>query len=229
MMRTGFCLLATILGIATVHAAEIQPDAYTQAVEQWRHDRVAALTAPDGWLSLVGLAWLQPGANTVGSAADNAIRLAGGPAHLGVLAVAADGTVRMTVRADGEALIDGTARRDAVLVDDVQAGAGKPTLVSVGTTNFYVIDREGRKGLRIKDPQAPSRTGFLGIDYFPIDPAWRVQGDWVPAAPGQTLEMGTVIGTTETYPVPGTARFTRDGKTFEILPVLEVPGDKQYF
>lgn len=229
MMRTGFCLLATVLGIATVHAAEIQPDAYTQFVEQWRHDRVAALTAPDGWLSLVGLAWLQPGANTIGSAADNAIQLAGGPAHLGVLVLAADGTVRMTARADGEALIDGTAQREAVLVDDVQAGAGKPTLVSVGTTNFHVIDREGRKGLRIKDPQAPGRTGFLGIDYFPIDPAWRVQGDWVPAAPGQTLEMGTVIGTTEKYPVPGKVRFTRDGKTFEILPVLEVPGDKQYF
>ncbi len=228
-MRAGLCFLATVLGTATVHAADIHPDAYTQSVVQWRADRVTKLTAPDGWLSLVGLAWLQPGANTIGSAADNTIALTGGPAHLGVLTLSADGTARLAVQAGAGVLIDGKALPEATLVDDVQAGAGEPTLVSIGTTSFYVIDREGRKGLRIKDPQAPSRTGFLGIDYFPIDPTWQVQGDWEAAVAGETLEMGTVIGTTETYPVPGKVRFTRDGKTFEILPVLEVPGDKQFF
>ncbi|MEO5813300.1 MAG: DUF1684 domain-containing protein [Rhodanobacter sp.] len=228
-MRAGLCFLATVLGTATVHAADIHPDAYTQSVVQWRADRVTKLTAPDGWLSLVGLAWLQPGANTIGSAADNTIALTGGPAHVGVLTLSADGTARLAVQAGAGVLIDGKALPEATLVDDVQAGAGEPTLVSIGTTSFYVIDREGRKGLRIKDPQAPSRTGFLGIDYFPIDPTWQVQGDWEAAVAGETLEMGTVIGTTETYPVPGKVRFTRDGKTFEILPVLEVPGDKQFF
>ena len=231
MNHAGLYFLATILGITAVHAADVSPtaDAYVQSVEQWRSTRVEQLTKPDGWLSLVGLAWLQPGANTVGSAADNTVVLAGGPAHLGVLTLAADGAVQLTVQSAGGVLIDGKALREATLVDDVQAGAGKPTLVSVGATSFYVIDREGRKGLRIKNPQAPSRTGFLGIDYFPIDSAWRISAQWLAAAPGQTLEMGTVIGTTEKYPVPGTVRFTRDGRTFEILPVLEVPGDVQYF
>lgn len=32
---------------------------------QWRADRAKHLTAPDGWLSLVGLEWLQPGTNTL--------------------------------------------------------------------------------------------------------------------------------------------------------------------
>ena len=228
-MRAGFCFLVTVLGVATVHAADTQPDAYTQSVEQWRSSRVQTLTAPDGWLSLVGLAWLQPGSNTVGSAADNSVVLTSGPAHLGVITLTADGAAQLTLAAGSEALIDGKALHEATLVDDVQAGVGKPTLVSFGTTSFYVIDREGRRGLRLKDPQAPSRTSFLGIDYFPIDPTWRVQADWVPVTAGETLEMGTVIGTTEKYPVPGKVHFTRDGKTFEMLPVIEVPGDAQYF
>ena len=229
MTRAGLCFLATILGITAVHATDIQPDAYTQSVEQWRAQRVEELTAPDGWLSLVGLAWLQPGANTVGSAPDNSLIVAGSPAHLGVITLAADGALHLARGADTTVLVDGRELRDAVLVDDVQAGAGKPTLVSFGSTNFYVIDREGRKGLRIKDAQAPTRTGFLGIDYFPIDPTWAIQADWVAAAPDETLEMGTLIGTTEKYPVPGKVHFTRDGKTFEILPVIEVPGDTRYF
>lgn len=229
MTHAGYCLLATVLGIATVHAADIQPDAYVQSIEQWRSTRVQELTAPDGWLSLVGLAWLQPGANTLGSATDNSIVLASGPARLGVVDLAANGTVQLTLAADTGALIDGRQQPEATLVDDAHAGKGRPTEVSFGTTSFYVIERAGREGLRIKDPQAPGRTGFLGIDYFPIDPGWRILADWVPAAPGETLEMGTVIGTTDKYPVPGKLRFSRDGKTFELLPVIEVPGDKQYF
>lgn len=209
--------------------AQTPPAAYLQSIAQWRHDRVAALTAPDGWLSLVGLAWLERGANTVGSAADNAVVIAGMPAHLGVVTLADDGGVHLALRPDSGALVDGKTITDTLLVDDVQAGAGSPTRVSLGSVSFYVIDREGRKGLRIKDTHAATRSGFLGIDYFPVDPTWRVAARWRPAAPGQTLEMGTVIGTTEHYPVPGSVEFTRDGREFAVLPVIEVPGDQQYF
>jgi uncharacterized protein (DUF1684 family) len=188
---------------------------------------VTRLTAPAGWLSLIGLEWLQPGDNRIGSAADNDIAVSAMPAHLGVASLRADGSVHLALAADSGALIDGKPLREATLVDD--AGEGAPTVVSLGTLSFLAIDREGRKGLRIRDSEAPTRRDFAGIDYFPIDPAWRIEADWVPATAGQTLEMGTVIGTTEKYSVPGTARFSRDGKTFEILPVIEVPGDAQYF
>jgi uncharacterized protein (DUF1684 family) len=219
-----FFAFTAILGATTVHADSID---YRQEVEQWRTDRVTRLTAPAGWLSLIGLEWLQPGENRIGSAADNDIVVSAMPAHLGVASLRADGRVHLALVADSGALIDGKPLREATLVDD--AGEGTPTRVSVGTLSFLAIDREGRKGLRIRDSDAATRRDFAGIDYFPIDPAWRIEADWVPAGAGQTLEMGTVIGTTEKYPVPGTARFSRDGKTFEILPVIEVPGDAQYF
>src|SRR5271163_3492985 len=55
---------------------------------EWRADRARRLSAPDGWLTLVGLEWLKPGKNTVGLAADNTIRLKGhAPGHLGVIEV----------------------------------------------------------------------------------------------------------------------------------------------
>ena len=224
MKRLMFFAFTAILGATTVHADSID---YRQEVEQWRTDRVTRLTAPAGWLSLIGLEWLQPGENRIGSAADNDIVVSAMPAHLGVASLRADGRVHLALVADSGALIDGKPLREATLVDD--AGEGTPTMVSVGTLSFLAIDREGRKGLRIRDSEAATRRDFAGIDYFPIDPAWRIEADWVPAGAGQTLEMGTVIGTTEKYPVPGTARFSRDGKTFEILPVIEVPGDAQYF
>ena len=35
--------------------------------------------------------------------------------------------------------------------------AGGPDVVTVGRVQFYIIDREGRLGARVKDPEAPTR------------------------------------------------------------------------
>ena len=227
MISTRLFVAAAILGVATVHAADI--DSYQQSIQQWRDGRVQRLTAPDGWLSLIGLEWLKPGENRIGSAVDNDIVLKAGPPHLGVIKLAADGVMHLELLAHAGAQIDGKPLTQAVLVDDVHAGDTAPTTVSFGSASFYAIDRDGRKGLRIKDTNAPIRQHFVGIDSFPVDPSWRIEATWVPAKPGQTLEMGTVIGTIDKYPVPGTLEFSRDGKHFELLPVIEVPGDQQYF
>ncbi|WP_426700206.1 DUF1684 domain-containing protein [Rhodanobacter sp. Col0626] len=228
MIRASLFLAAAILGVATVHATDT--DNYTHSIEQWRTGRIERLTAPDGWLSLIGLEWLQPGANRVGSAADNDIVLQAGPAHLGVVTLAADGGMRIVLDKDSGATIDGKSVAESVLVDDMHVAAdATPTRVVFGSASFYVIDRDGRKGLRVKDSDAQAREHFLGIDAFPVDPSWRIEATWVPAQPGETLEMGSVIGTIDKFPVPGKLEFTRDGKHFEILPVIEEPGDAQYF
>lgn len=210
-----------------MHATDV--DHYKQGIEQWHAGRVERLTAPDGWLSLIGLEWLKPGDNRIGSAVDNDIVLKAGPAHLGVVTLAADGSVQLTLSADSGALIDGKPIAQAVLVDDAHAGDAAPTTVSFGTASFYAIDRSGRKGLRVKDTNAPTRQHFAGIESFPIDPSWRIEATWVPAKPGETLEMGTAIGTVDKFPVPGKLEFTRDGQSFELLPVIEEPDDAQYF
>ncbi len=227
MIRSSLIFAATMLGVVTVQATGVNH--YEQDVGQWRTGRIERLTAPDGWLSLIGLEWLKPGDNRLGSAANNDIVLKAGPKHLGVVTLADDGSMQLTLAADSGALIDGKPLRQATLVDDAHAEAAGPTTVSFGTASFYAIDRSGRKGLRVKDTHASTRQHFVGIDSFPIDSSWRIEAAWVPAKPGETLEMGTAIGTVDKFPVPGKLEFTRDGKHFALLPVIEVPGDAQYF
>jgi len=201
-------------------------DDYLVSVEQWRARRIARLTAPDGWLSLIGLHWLEPGPNTLGSAAGNAIVLAKAPAHLGVVEWRADGTLSLQLAPGSGALVDGEAKSQATLRDDRDPN---PTRVSFGSLNFVVLDRGGRKALRVRDADAETRTRFSGIESFPVDLAWRIVADWIPFDPPQTLETANVIGQMERYPVPGRAVFERDGHRHELLPVIEVPGDEQLF
>ena len=49
-----------------------------------------SLLKPDGWSSLIGLHWIEPGSHYIGSDADNGIRIEIGPKHLGLLDLKGD-------------------------------------------------------------------------------------------------------------------------------------------
>ena len=224
MLMTSLLMAASLSG-AQLIAADTGDD-YTREIESWRAGRLERLQSPTGWLSLVGLEWLKPGRNTVGAASDNDIVIAGAPAHLG--SVDWDGDkVNISLKADSGALIDGQLLGSAEMLDDSHE---KPTTVSFGTTRFYLVDRAGgKKGLRIKDSKAETRTHFLGLDYYPVDPSWHIEARWVAFDPPHTLEIPNVLGTIDKMTVPGKAVFEHDGKTFELLPVLETEDADELF
>jgi uncharacterized protein (DUF1684 family) len=227
VFRHALLGFAMSLGVATVPS--ITATDFNQQIEQWRSQRLARLQAPDGWLSLIGLEWLTVGANRIGSGADNDIVLLAGPAKLGTILLADDGSVRIQLDPASGARIEGTEALQATLLDDAHAAEGGPTRVSFGQASFHVIDRDGRKALRVRDADAVTRTQFLGLDYFPIDSSWRVVADWVPFEPPHTLQMGNVMGSIDTVEVPGKAVFQRDGQTNELLPYQEEPGGELFF
>ncbi len=190
---------------------------FPPTVETWRAERVRDLTAPNSWLALIGRHPLPPGESTVGSAADNSIQLAAGPAHLGKITFVPGGAVTLALAEGADARIEGTDARTAELVYHGE----KPTHVFSGTINFYVLERGDRLFLRVRDSAADRRRNFAGLDYFPIDPSWRIEAQWVPFNPPRQVMITNVLGQVSPAPVPGKAVFTRDGRTFELLAIDE--------
>lgn len=213
--------------IAVTAGAAMAGDDYAASVDKVRAARLEALKAPAGWLSLIGLEWLKPGANRIGSSPDNDIVLKAGPAHLGTITLDDSGAATIELAKGSGALVDGREVQRATLVDDGGTGR-KATEVRFGSANFFVISRDGKKALRVKDENAETRTHFVGLDYFPTDPAWRVVADWVPFDPPHEIEIGSVLGTIDKEKVPGKAVFVRDGHTFELYPIQEEP-DSLFF
>lgn len=224
MIRRPF-VLVTALVTALTAAVSAAPADYVQQIETWRAKRLERLQAADGWLSLIGLDWLQAGRNTIGSAEGNDIVLKAGPARLGV-ATLADGRVTLELDPAAAATIDGAPATRALLRDD---SAEQPSVVRFGSASFLVIKRGDRYALRVRDSEAATRKHFLGIDQYPIDPAWRVEAKWVPFDPPQTLDIPNIIGTVDAMTVPGKAVFERDGRRYELLPVVEDPAATQLF
>jgi uncharacterized protein (DUF1684 family) len=60
-------------------AAATAAAAFTAEQQAWREERRSGLLKPDGWSSLIGLHWIEPGSHYIGSDADNGIRIEIGP------------------------------------------------------------------------------------------------------------------------------------------------------
>lgn len=192
----------------------------------WREERKQGLLQPDGWTSLVGLHWLELKAHYLGSGPASGIKLAVGPAKLGMVKQE-DGRVFFTPES-GVAL----TLNDQPLKGRVEFISDRGEMPGVigfdeGKGKLSLIQRGDRFGLRVKHADAPSRLQFTGLEYWPADPAWKIQGKFVPHPPGKTMPIVDIIGTTSDAPNPGAVEFQRDGKTYRIEAMGE-PGQELF-
>lgn len=222
------------LGIALLCAAAVgfgaEPEAdYSRTIATHHAERLRRLAAPDGWLTLVGLHWLTPGTSTLGSAADNQIVLAAGPAHVGSIDLDAAGLVKFTP-ANGVAIqIDGNEAKPGVAVELRDDGGGKSSRVTLGQVSFQVLARGGKRALRVRDTEAATRRDFKGIETFPVDPAWRIEAKWVPFKAPRRQPITNVLGQVEDETVRGEAVFTYNGQEVRLLPIWDGSASEPLF
>ena len=195
------------------------PPEHRQEIERWRARRLERLKSPEGWLTLVGLFWLEPGKNAVGSDPGNRVALPAGKAapFLGTLDCSGEAVTFHAAPAAGVTSAGQPVTTLALRSDR----DGDPTPLSVGTLTFYLISRGDRLGVRVKDSDSEPRRGFHGLDYFPIDPRWRVEARFEPYAPPKKVAVPNILGSVDPEDCPGALVFTLDGKTYRLDPVLE--------
>ncbi len=217
-MKSTFALSWMILVGAVVGFAAA-PRTFHEEQEAWRLDRRTSLIKPDGWLSLTGLHFLREGANRVGAGRDNDVVLATGPAHLGLATVAADGKVTFALANGVDGKIEGQTART---VEMVQAeGVATPTRIHFGTAHFFLLDRSGKKALRVKDSESPRRRNFVGLDYFPSDPKWRIEAKWEAFEKSRMVPIANTLGQLAPTLVAGQATFSWEGRQFTLVAIDE--------
>ncbi len=195
-------------------------------VERYRHERIEDLKKPDSWLTLAGLYWLREGENTFGSDASNDVVFPEGtaPAHIGTF-TRTGGSVRVRIEHGVEVLHEGQPVDTLTLASD--AGEA-PTVLRLGTLSWYLIERDGRLGIRLKDSQNPALLAFEGIDTFPIDLAWRRTARFEPYDPPKIIPILNVTGTISQETAPGAVVFDAGGQSYR-LDVTGAPGDSAFF
>jgi uncharacterized protein len=96
-----------------------------------------------------------------------------------------------------------------------------PDVLKLGNVSLTIIERGGKLGARLRDPNAPTRREFTGCQWFPDDPAWRIKAKWTTWPQPKKIAITNILGMTDQEPSPGYAEFTIQGKTMRLEPVAE--------
>jgi len=218
----------------------VDADAHRAAVQAFADARFAELSAPDSWLSLIGLHWLAEGESTIGSGPDNGIVLPAKAApRVGTLMV--EGTdVRwrtepgvtvtrgvdstLALEAGSGAIPSDSSRDPAVAEADLteSPGEGKLVVLRHGDLDWMVIRRGDRMALRIRDDGSAAYAAFHGIDRYPTSEAWRVTARWVPH--DKTVAVANVLGMVTEVASPAAVELWLDGRKM----TLDVPGSEEH-
>src|SRR5436190_17044257 len=74
-MKAYVAIMVVLLAVCCSSKKEMtaaEEATYREEIDRWHVERLEKVKAPNGWLNLVGLYWLEPGINTFGSDAGNA-------------------------------------------------------------------------------------------------------------------------------------------------------------
>ena len=220
----GSSFLASSLMADEQVAVAVQTENHQQAIEAWRAARHARLMQPDGWLTLVGLEWLEVGETRIGSTADNDIQLGGGADYWGTVVLQND-QLHFNSHDTENVNVNGEPLPYAELVPDTK---GEATVITSGTIAVNVIFRDSY-ALRIKDSQAKALQNFEGVDNYPIDSSWRIDGRFTRAEKGTVLEITNVLGQVSESPVFGLFEFDMNGKTHKLLGLGDEDSESLWF
>lgn len=217
--------MLTIIAFVTLVVMGSQAASYEAELEKHRAARVAELKADDGWLTVAGLFWLKPGVNVAGSAKSSDVVLpATAPARLGTFDLK-DGKVSFT--ADPASGVTSAGRPVATV--DLSSTGGEPVILAAGDLRMFVIRRDDRFGIRMRDLGSEARAQFKGLEYFPTAPSLLVKAAFVPYKEPRRIPIPNVLGQTPEMESPGYVTFTLNGRELRLEPVYETREKKDLF
>ena len=183
-------------GLAATALATPDPAAEN---EVWRRERLARLKGEEGWLTVAGLHWLEPGVNGI-------------PAAPGLLFTRKGDSVLL--ESSRPVLVNGKPTQKRALKKDTDK-------ITIGERTFFVIVRGDRVAIRERDKQSNYRTHFKGLQLYPFRPELRCLAKWIPYPKPLKRRITTVANTVEEMMAPGQAEFAIAGQTYRLEPVIE--------
>jgi len=188
-------------------------------------------------LTLCGLDWLEVGNNKVGSDESCRVRLPPScPPNAATLVLNGDETVRL-IPQPGIPFIEGGRSVPSDGVEIKSDAKGPATVVQVPNTlggpsqvSFFIIKRDTKIGVRMKDKKNPVYTGFTALEYFPTSDEWALPAVYKPHANGQKiLPTVNMYGLKDPQKSPGFLEFTVNGKVVTLDVVDEDDEPDRFF
>lgn len=212
-MRKFIGLLFLTISLA---AALKGQTAYKSEIVKWRTNHETELKSENSWFSLAGLFWLKEGVNTIGRGEKFDIQLTEnfkGEKFGEILFQNSAATLKFEKSV--EAINSDKQISEIILVSDENQ---KQTIIQTGSQSFYLIKRENRFGIRLKDKNSPSRLNFKGLNWFPIDSKYKVVATFEPFSTPKEILIPNTVGSGYRMKSEGILKFKLLGKSYSLQP-----------
>jgi uncharacterized protein (DUF1684 family) len=220
LLGIGLSLLVVACSTAD-KPTEQQISTHQKDVEEWFTKRVDDLKGHEGWLSLVGLFWLNEGMNSFGSDESNDVVFPGGkiaPKAGYFMVKGVD--VKLIPMAEAGISVDGTPVDKETIVfypdSSRELKMWQGSTMTHAPLEWYVIRRQEKVGIRLKDFESEGLIKFKGIERYPVDYSWNIPAKFEPAQPGEKVEITNVLGQTYIEDLAGRYVFEIDGKEYRL-------------
>ncbi|MEQ1585085.1 MAG: DUF1684 domain-containing protein [Cyclobacteriaceae bacterium] len=213
--KIGFVIFFLLVGCNSSNKeTHIDPIAYKQEVDEWHQKRIEELKSESGWLNLAGLFWLKEGISTFGSDKSNDLVFPEGKiaAKAGFFLVK-NGVVQINVLADVKVMRDSLIVKEEIIF---HPDSVKNATLTHGSLQWFVIKRDDRVGIRLRDLQSRGLEEFSGIERYEVDPEWRVEANLEVSSTLRRISITNVLGQTMDQVSPGTLVFEIGGQTYTL-------------
>jgi len=212
-VRLSFLAVYTLLVSCTTKQSSTTDAVYIGEIDRWHAERVEKLKSPSGWLNVAGLYWLNNGINSFGASGDNDLVF---PEKLGAAKAGfyllEDGKVKLTLLPNAAITSKGQVIQEILAFNP---DSTRQPVMEFGSLRWFVIRRDTKYGVRLRDLESPALQDFHGIERFPVDRSWLVTASWE-ATPGRTIPITNVLGQTTPQDAPGVLVFTLNNREFRL-------------
>ena len=197
---------------------------YVSEIQAWDQQRARDLKGSKGWLNLAGLFWLEDGINTVGSGSKNSIVFPEGriPERAGFFMVKGNKVVFEAAPVVAITSKGRPIKRMVVFQPDSAARN-----MEYGMLQWFIIKRDNKFGIRLRDFESPALANFKGIKRYPIDSTWRLQAKFKFAWGSRKIDITNIVGQAAPQLSPGPLVFKINSTEYQLDVIDE--GSAEYF
>jgi uncharacterized protein (DUF1684 family) len=193
-----------------------------QKFEKYKAEAEESLRSEGGWLTVVGLHWLQPGANPVGSASGIVVQMPKPmPEKFATILYGDDKKASIQFIESADVKLDGKpVAKGKSYALPIQKETAKSPEIKWKSITFFLIERPNGIGVRVQDNNSELRKNFKGRVWFDYDPKMKVTGKWVKVQPPTEMTVPDVLGNMRKEKVEGKVEFKLDGKAYALFPMV---------
>ncbi|MBU2492906.1 MAG: DUF1684 domain-containing protein [Bacteroidetes bacterium] len=197
---------------------------YIKLINEWDNKRIENLKSKTGWLNLAGLYWLKEGENKFGGNNENDIVFPDGKADdfIGSF-ILNNGQVTLKVNPGVKVYSNNELVTDLIVMPDTSENT---TIMDHNNLSWFVIIRDDKVGIRLRDYDSETVKTFNGIDRFPVDTTWRIKAKYIKFETTKIITVPNILGTFSEEESKGEIVFTKNGTTYSLAPIAA--GDKYF-